>query len=275
MATNKLFIALIIATLFAASCQKNGEVQKVLTYSEITVAWNYNPYPTKPFSVIIDGQPITDSLMYQSADTRHLSATKIILGDNNPKKFVLKDVETGNVVLDTLIELSGQKSIALLALSATDKPAIAGGGEQPTDPLSRDSAKYSYIYNDPKLPDSVLVKFYAGDGAVFPEYDPHPFDSVVLKRNEFSRYISFPWAAYDYPTFYFELIDAKTLEFIQPIDKTSTFEGYAYGVATGQNFQAPTTVKFTKMLIRFADPDEWDIFRINRFYDLILSETPW
>lgn len=257
-----------------AACKRSGDFQTVLNYSEVTVSWNYNPYPSKVFSVEINEQLITDSLMFQNDDPGLTRATQHIMGDQPLKKFVLKEVPSGTVVLDTMINISGITKIALLALSVTDKPAIAGGGEQPTDPVSRDSAKYSYVYNDPKLPDSVLLKLYIGDGNLLPEYVPDAFDSVVLKRNEFSRYISFPWNDYEFTSFYFEILDAKSKEYIQRTDP-NTFAGYAYGLSMGNNFGAPTAIKFTQVLIRFAAPDEPDPFRQERYYDQILSETRW
>lgn len=274
MATKQLFFALCTAILFTSSCQKNGEPDIVLTYSELQVSWNYNPYPAKVFSVEVDGKLVADTLVFQSNKLEHTIATKTITGDNPFKKFVLKDVASGTVVLDTTVRISGLTRIKLLALSATDKPTIAGGGdEELSDPANRDSAKYSYIYNDPKLPDSVLVKFYVGNFDLFPEHDPVPFATTVLKRNEFGTYITYPFNAYDYPAFFFELYDAKSNDLIQGIDP-DLFIGYSYGISNG-NMTAPTTIKFTQVLIRYADPDEQDPFKQGRFYDQVLSETKW
>lgn len=272
--TTKLFFALFSATLFIASCQKNGEFQENVHYSEINVAWNYNPYPAKRFSVEVDGEKITDTLLFQNSDYRYNSATKRILGNKNPKRFILKDAEAGIVLLDTMIKIEGQAKVRLLALNETDKPIIAGETEQPTDPLTRDTARYSFIYNDPKLPDSILMKFYLSDENSLPVYDPVAFETMVLKRNEFTSYINFAFNNYRNTVFYFTIQDAKTRNMIQDIDGNS-FAGWFYGLYLAGNYTTPTTFKFSQVLIRYADPNEPDDFRKDRFYDQIIGSTPW
>lgn len=271
MTTKQLFLALFSATLIFTSCQKNGELQTTIKYSEINIRWNYNPYPDKPFSVVVDGETVADTLMFAPGNYR--IGNKRILGEKNPKQLVLKDLETGKIVLDTMVNIIGYTAIRLQALSATDKPAFVGEEIVPEDPASRDSAKYSFIYNDVKLPDSVILKMYIGDINMFPMYDEPAVAILVLKRNEFSAYASIPFHTYQTPVHYFELYDAKTQDLIQGIDGNN-FTGYAYGISQG-NTSAPTTYKFTKVLIRFADPDETNEFRINRFYDLILNQVSW
>lgn len=274
MTTIKLFPALFSASILIASCQKNGDPQTVLTYSEINVAWNYNPYPEKVFSVEVDGEKITDSLMYQNSNPNYNEAAKRILGDRNPKRFVLKDADAGTVLIDTLIHIESRTKIRLLALSTTDKPVIAGESEQPADPANRDTAKYSFIYNDIKLPDSIIMTFYSGDDSQIPAYNPEAFETLVMKRNTFSRYLNFAFNNYPNTVFYFSIKDAKTGDMIQDIDG-NTFVGFGYGIYLGGNYTSPTSFKFNKVLIRYADPNEPDEFKRDRFYDQVIGQTAW
>lgn len=273
MTKKQLFLALFSATLFIASCQKNGELQTVLTYSQVEVSWNYNPYPTRVFSVEVDGVKVADTLMYQSPVFRYTTAVQRILGNQNPKRFILKDVATGEVVMDTMVTISGETRFRLIALSENDKPGFVNETELPTDPLTRDTTKYSFIYNDPKLPDSVILHFHLGNADYIPDYNPLPFDSVILKRNEFSRYLSFPYKDFSYPVFYFTIGDAKAQTSIQGIDG-NTLTGFCYGIYLS-NPAAPPIYKFSKVLIKYGGSDEPDELRRNRFYDAILSEVPW
>jgi hypothetical protein len=216
--------------------------------------------------------------MYQSSNYSYTFASKRITGNSNPKELIIKDVDLGTIVLDTMIEVKGNSAIALLAISLTDKPIVVGGGETPSDPMNRDSAKYSYIYTDPTLPDSIQLNIHASDSYQYPIYEAVPFASVILYRGQFSPYLSYPFK-YGFCDFWFDISDAKSGASIQAIDPDN-FIGYSIGLSNGAgnlggNYTSPTSYKFSAVLLKFADPNETDDFKKNRYHDLVLTQTSW
>ncbi|RPD38176.1 hypothetical protein [Chitinophaga barathri] len=280
---NKTIFTLLTIILFA-SCQKKGELLTSPEYFEVTLKWFYTPNNLTAYRVEVEGEKLTDSLMYGSAP--YNLVTKVLSGSTKGmKRLVLKVNETDSTVLDTTFEISGKTTLQLLAIDPTDRPQIMkgnSGGSEEADPADRSNTKIRYYYSDPKLPDSIKMIFYRGNPNVRPfTYEQPSVAELVVKRSEFSSYLDLKMDTYGRNTYFlFQIINAQTGEMVQDISITSTVLANAIGYT--ETMSATSTkasnglpnFKIVTTILKWGEADA-PAARRNKFHDQPLFQTRW
>lgn len=270
MYKNNLFLFITLSFIFIA-CQKEGDFQEQLQYTDFRVTWAYNLNPGIPYTIELNGIPITDSLIYNDPEKNF--AAKMFALTGSTGRLLVKEGEEQKLVLDTVITITNRTHVRLVQLSAEGKPFVAGGVEgEVTDPEARDMTDLQLIYVNPRLPDSIRVNFYVLNLATF-EVDMPYAHSYVLRRGVFSEYQSFRFVYGPDMIFMMEVEDPRTGEMIQAYDLNTFFPGLANTVYNSSGKPVPDLKRVTG-IIEWGGPDD-PMGYVDLIYDYPLFSENW
>jgi hypothetical protein len=153
---SKVLTAITVAGFLfqAASCSKDGERVIAPEVVKVTVTNISLEGASARYTASIDGELIGDTLLSGERQTQ------VVAHKAGGQRFLVRDANTGNAVIDTLITLP-EKSVILTILKLSSgegaAPSLYIGGNEDI----KDNEKlWSFFYVDPLLPDSLDLTMY-------------------------------------------------------------------------------------------------------------------
>lgn len=160
----------LLAVIFSSCSKDQGRIASVDPVM-ITVSSFFND-PQAAFTVKMNGEVVSDSVF------SGYRISKIVTRRDGLQQFVVSSKSTGALLIDTLIEVKGNKTaIILLQLDPASPPQIIG---QQEDDLPADQHRLAFYYTNPILPDSLTAEVH------YCWYDPNTYEFVKIK--ETARY---------------------------------------------------------------------------------------
>lgn len=133
------------------SCSKDGERVIAPEVVKVTVA-NVSLDVSVQYLASIDGELIGDTLISGGRQV------KVVEHKKAEQRFVVKDANTGEIVIDTLMLLP-EKNVTLhiLKLNPDSRPSLYLAGNED---IGENEKLWSFYYTDPLLPEAVDVTMY-------------------------------------------------------------------------------------------------------------------